>query len=110
VCKDAERQPSQPIRVFQTPFLCGHHKTEGLKAPGYSNPRLPDVFRSQLTTHYSSLNTQRRLKDAKPARANSRGFSNPWNNDKKKKWRLQRRGTATLTADSRLPDAIFMRT
>ena len=42
-----------------------------------------------LTTHYSLLNAQKRLKDAKPVRANSRGFLNPWNNDKKKIWRLE---------------------
>ena len=35
------------------------------------------------------LITQKRLEDAKPIRANSRGFSNPWNNDKRKKWRLE---------------------
>ena len=29
---------------LQTPLLCGQKKTEGLKAPGYSYPRLPDVF------------------------------------------------------------------
>ena len=49
---------------------------------------------SKLTTHYSLLKTQCSslkgvCKDAKPVRANSRGFSNPWNNDKRKKWRLE---------------------
>ena len=41
----------------QTPILCGREETEGLKAPGYSKPRLPDVLvhRSQLTTHCSQL-------------------------------------------------------
>ena len=56
--------------------------------------------RSMITTHCSSLKSV--CQDAKPVRANSRGFSNPWNNDKIKIWRLQRRGTATLTTDSRL--------
>ena len=41
-------------------------------------------------------------------RANSRGFSNPWNNDMKKKWRLQRRGRAVRVAVPRLPDATIM--
>ena len=44
---------------------------------------------SKLTTHYSMLIAQRRLEDAKPVRANSRGFLNPWNNDKIRKWRLE---------------------
>ena len=56
VCKDANVQWGLPIRVFQTPLLC-NHKTEGLKAPGYLYSRLSDVF--SLTTHYSSLITQR---------------------------------------------------
>ena len=51
----------------QTPILCGREETEGLKAPGYSKPRLPDVLvhrssfivhRSQLTTHCSQLIAQ----------------------------------------------------
>ena len=57
---------------------------------------------SLLITHRSLLIAQRRLEDAKPIRANSRGFLNPWNNDKIKKWRLQRRGRAVRVADSRL--------
>ena len=57
---------------------------------------------SKLTTHRSMLIAQRRLSRREARRANSRGFLNPWNNDKIKKWRLQRRGTATLTTDSRL--------
>ena len=45
---------------LQTPRICGHNKTEGLKAPGYLYSRLPDVFfltthRSLLITHHSSL-------------------------------------------------------
>ena len=40
---------------LQTPLICGHKKTEGLKAPGYSFSRLSDVF--SLTTHYSLLIT-----------------------------------------------------
>ena len=31
-----------------------------------------------LTTHHSQLTTQKRLEDAMPVRANSRGFLNPW--------------------------------
>ena len=69
---------------------------------------------SSLIIHYSLLITQSSLliaqcsllksvcQDAKPVRANSRGFSNPWNNDMKKIWRLQRRGRAVRVADSRL--------
>ena len=62
---------------------------------------------SSLIIHYSLLITQSSLlkgvcKDAKPVRANSRGFLNPWNNDMKKKWRLQRRERAVRVADSRL--------
>ncbi|MEE0689563.1 MAG: hypothetical protein UCJ13_01840, partial [Bacteroidaceae bacterium] len=30
---------------LQTPLLCSQKKTEGLKAPGYSYPRLPDGSR-----------------------------------------------------------------
>ena len=63
---------------------------------------------SKLTTHRSMLIAQRRLEDAKPVRANSRGFSNPWNNDKIKIWRLQRRGRAVRVAVPRLPDATIM--
>ena len=39
----------------QTPILCGREETEGLKAPGYSCPRLSDVFihRSPLIAHRS---------------------------------------------------------
>ena len=37
-------------------------------------------FHSLLTTHRSTLIAQRRLEDAKPVRANSRGFLNPWYN------------------------------
>ena len=45
---------------LQTPLLCGQKKTEGLKAPGYSCSRLPDVFvhRSPLTAHRSLLIAQ----------------------------------------------------
>ena len=31
-----------------------------------------------LTTHHSQLTTQKRLEDAMPVRASSRGFLNPW--------------------------------
>ena len=58
------------------------------------------VRRSSLITQRSSLKGV--CQDAKPVRANSRGFLNPWNNDKKKKWRLQRRGRTVRVADSRL--------
>ena len=34
-----------PFRVFQTPVICRHYNTGGLKAPGYSYPRLPDGSR-----------------------------------------------------------------
>ena len=52
-------------------------------------------------THYSSLiahcsKAQRRLEDAKPVRANSRGFLNPWNNWQDKEIASGRRGTATV--------------
>ena len=60
------------------------------------------THRSSLIAHNSILVTQRRLKDAKPVRANSRGFLNPWNNDKIMKWRLQRRGRAVRVAVPRL--------
>ena len=40
---------------LQTPLLC-NQKTEGLKAPGYSFPRLPDVFSFIVQT--LSLNAQ----------------------------------------------------
>ena len=70
-----------------------------------------DVFSAPrstlLTTHYSLLITHNSslkgvCQDAKPVRANSRGFLNPWNNEKKKKWRLQRRGRAVRVAVPRL--------
>ena len=45
-------QISLQIRVFQTPYIyVFHNNTEGLKAPGYSLSRLPDVFHSSLQIH-----------------------------------------------------------
>ena len=72
VCKDAERltifndecisfdESTLPIRVFADASIVRTWGTEGLKAPGYSCPRLPDVLvrRSQLTTHCSQLIAQ----------------------------------------------------
>ena len=60
------------------------------------------IQRSLLITHCSSLIAQRRLSRREARRANSRGFSNPWNNDKSKKWRLQRRERAVRVAVPRL--------
>ena len=37
-----------PIRVFADAFIVCPQATEGLKAPGYSYSRLPDVLRSQF--------------------------------------------------------------
>ena len=37
-----------PIRVFADAFIVSSQATEGLKAPGYSYSRLPDVLRSQF--------------------------------------------------------------
>ena len=78
-------------------------KNRGLKSPRlFMFPSFRRIFShfSLLTAHYSSLKGV--CQDAKPVRANSRGFLNPWNNDKIKKWRLQRRGRAVRVADSRL--------
>ena len=61
---------------------------------------LKNTHNSLLTAHCSKA--QRRLEDAKPVRANSRGFLNPWNNWQDKEIASGRRGTATLTTDSRL--------
>ena len=57
---------------------------------------------SQACLSYAKREQFGRSQRREVRRANSRGFSNPCNNDKIKKWRLQRRGTATLTTDSRL--------
>ena len=60
--EDAERQrgvalsverisidkPMLPILVFADAFIVSSQATEGLKAPGYSYSRLPDVLRSQF--------------------------------------------------------------
>ena len=87
---------------LQTPLLCSHKKPRAWKPPAIHIHVFQTYFLSLLITHCSLLIAQRRLKDAKPVRANSRGFSNPWNNDKKKKWRLQRRERAVRVAVPRL--------
>ena len=58
--KDAERQPSPHVRVFQTPFLCLVNYSTGLKTRGYSPSasRLPDAF-------FLSHDHQSRLEDGK---------------------------------------------
>ena len=83
-------------------------KNRGLESPRlFIFPSSRRIFShySLLITHSSKLTTQRRLEDGKPVRANSRGFLNPWNNDKIKKWRLQRRGRAVRVAG--VPTAFF---
>ena len=57
--KDAERQPSPPIRVFTDSKIVRAWGTEGLKAPGYSCSRLSDVFahRSSFTAHHSPFSS-----------------------------------------------------
>ena len=87
---------------LQTPLFC-NHKNRGLKSPRlFIFPSSRRIFshNSLLNAHRSTLKGV--CQDAKPVRANSRGFSNPWNNDMKKKWRLQRRGRTVRVADSRL--------
>ena len=53
-----------------------------------------NTHNSLLIAHCSKA--QRRLEDAKPVRANSRGFLNPWNNWQDKEIASGRRGTATV--------------
>ena len=54
--KTRNGNPHHRFASLQTPLLCNHKKTEGLKAPGYSYSRLSDVF--SLITQRSSLTTQ----------------------------------------------------
>ena len=45
---------------LQTDLDCTYLKPGGLKAPGYSNPRLSDVFRSSFNAHRLDLRLYRR--------------------------------------------------
>ena len=74
---------------------------------GIANPRLMSSTLQMRrngffqTAHSSSLITHRSLlkgvcKDAKPVRANSRGFLNPWKKKQEREMASGRRGTATI--------------
>ena len=57
---------------------------------------------SQACLSYAKREQFGRSQRREAQRANSRGFSNPWNNDKIKIWRLQRRERAVRVAVPRL--------
>ena len=88
--------------------LYRRHYCVVIKNRGLESPRL-FMFPSfrRIFSHFSLLITQRSslksvCKDAKPEGQIAAGFQTRGIIDKIKKWRLQRRGTATLTTDSRL--------
>ena len=66
---------------LQTPSLYAYHnKTEGLKAPGYLNPRLSDVFRSTFNVHRFDKRLCRRhlyMLHNKTEGLKAPGYSNP---------------------------------
>ena len=90
----AWKPPAIHVHVFQT-FLSSEQCVVSFEL-------ILNLCSFVKNTHNSSLIAQRRLEDVKPVRANSRGFLNPWNNWQDKEIASGRRGTATLTTDSRL--------
>ena len=69
-----------PFRVFADAIIIWTLVSEGLKAPGYSNSRLSDVFAVFPLSDCLMLIAKKPSGRREAQKANSHGFLNPWKN------------------------------